>query len=379
MRLCLRSRIGAGVVPAFLVLLAARAASAQQAGTVSMNRFDASERGSEWFVGESLDLRGKARPAAGIVVDGQYRTLAIYDAAGKVDGQILRYVGTVRAGASLVVLDRVRVGFDLPMVVYQDSSTSCAAGECAYGGATYAAPASQALGDLRAGADVRLFGEYGRKFQLAAGLQFYFPTGSAADYTSDNTVRFAPRVMAAGDLGPFVYAARIGLMLHRRQVWVADTAWGHEANFSLAAGLRLFDRKLVVGPELWGSTVVTSSPPAQNAPSVPNHAGSIAVEGLLGAHYTLGALRFGGGLAAGLTRGLGEPMFRWLVDAEFVMPEVRDTDKDGIDDAKDACSADVGVSNPDPKKHGCPPDLDADGVGPRSEPTTGIRPARGAP
>lgn len=326
MRLCPRSRLAAGAASALLVLLATRAADAQQAGTVSMNRFDASERGSEWFVGDSLDLRGHVRPAAGIVVDGQYRTLAIYD-AGKVDGQILRSVGTVRAGASLVLLDRVRVGFDLPMVVFQDSSTNCAAGECAYGGATYLAPASQALGDLRAGADARLFGQYGDKFQLAAGLQFYFPTGSAADYTSDNTVRFAPRVMAAGDIGPFVYAARVGLMLHRRQVWVADTAWGHEATFSLAAGVRLFDRRLVVGPELWGSTVVTSSPPAENAPSVPSTTGPVAIEGLLGAHYTLGALRFGGGLAAGLTRGLGEPMFRWLIDAEFVMPVARDTEK----------------------------------------------------
>jgi outer membrane protein OmpA-like peptidoglycan-associated protein len=365
MRTSLRSQLALGAASAFvtvfITMLASTTASAQQAGTVSMNRFDASERGSEWFVNESLDLRGKVRPSAGIVFDGQYRTLAIYDSAGKLDGQILRNIGTLRAGGSLVLFDRLRIGLDLPMVVYQDSGDKCAsAAGCAYRGVTYTQPAQQALGDLRVGADVRLLGEYGSKFQLAAGLQVHFPTGSAVDYTSDNTVRFAPRVMAAGDLGPFVYAARIGFMLNRRNVWVADTAWGHEANFSIAAGLRL--GHLVVGPELWGSTVLASSPPTLNAPSQPNTNAQIAVEGLLGAHYTAGAFRFGGGVATGLTRGLGEPMFRWLLNAEFVMPLVEDTDSDGIKDDKDACPADFGVPDPDPKKHGCPSDKDADGV-----------------
>ena len=362
MRSCLRTTFALGVASAIAATLTSSTASAQQAGVVSMNRFDASERGSEWFVNESLDLRGKVRPFAGVVFDGQYRTLAIYDAAGNAS-HILRDVNTLRAGGSLVLFDRLRVGVDLPMVVYQDAGDACTQpGGCSYNGVTYTQPASQALGDMRVGADVRIVGEYGGPAQLAAGLQVHFPTGSAADYTSDNTVRFAPRVMVAGDLGPFVYAASVRFMLNRRNVWVADTAYGHEVGFSLAAGLRLIGGKLVVGPELWGSTVLASSPPTTGAPAQRNDSGQVAIEGLLGAHMTIGAFRFGGGVARGLTKGLGEPAFRWLLNAEFVMPVTEDSDSDGIKDDVDACPNDFGVPDPDPKKHGCPSDKDGDGV-----------------
>src|SRR4051812_25157863 len=41
----------------------------------SVNRFEPSERGSDWFTNESLDLRGAVRPAFGVVGDYQYRPL----------------------------------------------------------------------------------------------------------------------------------------------------------------------------------------------------------------------------------------------------------------------------------------------------------------
>ena len=51
-------------------------ASAQTRG-FTVNRFEPSERGSEWFMLESLDFRGKARPAIGIVADYMYRPFVL--------------------------------------------------------------------------------------------------------------------------------------------------------------------------------------------------------------------------------------------------------------------------------------------------------------
>ena len=51
-------------------------AHAQAAG-FALNRFEPAERGSTFFASESLDLRGRARPSAGLVLDYQYRPLAI--------------------------------------------------------------------------------------------------------------------------------------------------------------------------------------------------------------------------------------------------------------------------------------------------------------
>ena len=53
-------------------------AQAQQAPGFAIDRFDPSERGSEWFALESLDLRGEARLAFGVVGDWGHKPLVLY-------------------------------------------------------------------------------------------------------------------------------------------------------------------------------------------------------------------------------------------------------------------------------------------------------------
>lgn len=313
-----------------------------------MNRYEASERGSEWFANESLDFRGKLRPAFGLVFDGSYRSLVIYENQ-KLSASILRNVGTMHAGASLVLFERVRVGLDLPIVVFQDSGS----GTASFQGVTFAPPAEQTLGDLRIGSDVRLVGDYaqtGHAVELALGLQMFLPTGSQADYASDGRVRFAPRVMLAGTEGPFTYAARMGFMLNRNETSIAGAPWGQEFNFGLAAGLRLFEGHLTIGPELLSSVLIASGVTTQKK--------EIPVEALLGAHATIGSFRFGAGIGGGLSHDIGSPALRWLTSLEIVMPFVLDTDKDGVTDDVDACPVVPGLA----ELKGCPPDRDRDTV-----------------
>jgi outer membrane protein OmpA-like peptidoglycan-associated protein len=133
--------------------------------------------------------------------------------------------------------------------------------------------------------------------------------------------------------------------------------------------LRLAERKLLLGPELFGSTVVTSPEGAFQTANTP-------LEAIFGAHYLAGdEWRLGAGAGGGLTRGYGSPTFRALLSLEWVppvekapppppepKPERPDRDRDGVYDDEDACADVPGVRTEDPKTNGCPPDRDGDGV-----------------
>ena len=75
----LRHLFGAGAAAATLLL--SSSAFAQSSG-FALNRFDPSERGSDWFALESLDFRGHVRPVIGLVGDYGYKPLVAYDQNG---------------------------------------------------------------------------------------------------------------------------------------------------------------------------------------------------------------------------------------------------------------------------------------------------------
>jgi outer membrane protein OmpA-like peptidoglycan-associated protein len=218
------------------------------------------------------------------------------------------------------------------------------------------------------GADVRLIGSYGDPITLAAGVQVYLPTGSRTDYTGDGKARVAPRVLGAGDLGPLTYAGRLGFQYRPQDSKYATGDIGSEVQLAAAVGLRMADKKLVVGPEFYGSTVVSSSDAVFKKLSTP-------VELIVGGHYTFANMfRAGLGVGPGLTRAFGTPQVRVLASLEYVPafippllppPPPSDRDGDGIIDAEDACPDVPGVRTNDPKTNGCPPppsDRDGDGI-----------------
>ena len=113
-------------------------------------------------------------------------------------------------------------------------------------------------------------------------------------------------------------------------------------------GLRVADRRLVIGPEVFGSSVVADGAflTKQATP----------LEGLFGAHYTfVGGVRLGAGISTGLTQGFGTPERRGLLSLEWAPEVVADRDGDGVADDVDACPDVPGVGNEDPTMNGCPP------------------------
>lgn len=326
----------------------------------AVDRLEPSERGSEWLANESLDLRGHLRPSLGYVLTFARRLLVVPGAAGTAEPEhapvadlaLLHVVGGV------VLFDRLRLALDLPFQVYAGGQDAIAKGMV-----LPAPPKESGVGDVRLGVDVRLFGVHRGPITGAAGVQVWAPTGEKSQWTSDGVVRARPRVMLAGELGAFVWAAQVGAMARARA--------RSELTASAAAGVRL-QRTIVVGPEVVAATTFEDAFAKTATP----------VEALLGAHWLIdGTARLGGGIGAGLTDGTGAPAWRALFALEWSpeIPKARrrrrdgseigspriapsDGDHDGVADSVDACPTVAGIATSDPRTNGCPPDTDEDGI-----------------
>jgi OmpA-OmpF porin, OOP family len=334
------------------VLLASTPARAQ-AGGFALDRFNPSERGSDWFELDSLDLRGNVREAVGVVGDFAYLPLVIYNSDGSIRDKLVQEQVFLHVGVSMVFLDRIRLALNFPVALYATGQSGT------LDGVTYTAPGPFGVGDLRIGADLRLVGTYGDPFRLAAGVQVFAPIGSRSDYASDSTTRVQPRLMAAGDVGIFAYAVQASLLYSSLTDSFGGSALGSQVNFGASMGLSAFHHALLIGPEVYGGTTVSQSDLIFKTATTP-------LEGILGAHVRVApGFHFGLGGGAGLTRGFGSPAARalalieWAPDVEKPPP---DRDGDGVPDAQDACPDVKGVKTDDPKTNGCPPDRDGDGI-----------------
>ncbi len=324
-------------------------ASAQTAPGFALNRFEPSERGSEWFANDSLDLRGDFRPALGLVLDYAYKPYVLNNPDGSENTVISSDQLFLHVGGSLVLFSRLRLGVSLPLLMTQDGSERGAVvnGQRIVGGT------SGGVGDLRFGADLRLFGAYGDPFTIAVGGRLWLPTGDAAQYLGDGDVRIGPQLTAAGDVDIFVYSATLGVVYRANNTPFAGHPTGTQASFGAAAGVRVLDKKMVIGPEIWGNTVIADGDAVFAARTTP-----LALIG--GMHYTAGDFRFGLGAGPGLSHAAGTPQFRGLASLEyvpaFVEPVKRtDRDGDGVFDDEDACPDVAGVRTSDAKTNGCPP------------------------
>ena len=335
-------------------------ATAQTQG-FALDRYDPAEHGGDWFAGESLDLRGSLRPAVGLTLDWAHDPLVVYDAEGEEQAAIVENQLYAHLGGGVRLWDRVRFALNVPIALWQSGEDGV------LDGAELSSSNDTALGELRLGADVRLVGAYREPFSLAIGLQAYLPTGDREAFTGDGELRVAPRLLAAGEIARFAYALRLGFVFRPQDEDEGSLTLGNELSFAASAGLRLLDRgQLLVGPELWGTTMVEDGAAFEEA--------ATPFELLFGAHLRARDWLFGLGIGPGLTRGLGAPAVRALLSLAWspeLAPEPEpgapppapsDRDRDGIPDASDACPDLAGVANSDPSKHGCPSDRDGDGV-----------------
>ena len=341
-------------------LLAPSLAEAAEPG-FAVDRFEPSERGSNYFALESLDLRGHLRGAAGVVPSYAYKPL-VYRVDDEERAAMVNHLLTTHLGGSLNLWNRVRVSLNAPVVLYTEGSQGVF-------GAKVLNPPSTAttLGDVRLGVDARLTGEYGQSATFALGAQLWLPTGKPSAYTGDGALRFGPRALLAGEVGNIAYSAKLGVAVRSPEGdTYANVPLGSELVYGFGGGYKFKEGKGIVGPEFYGSTYLGNG--AFKTRTSP-------LEILIGAHYEVARqIRAGLGFGTGLVGGLGSPAVRFVGSVEWVMdppkpgeapppppPDELDTDGDGIPDKFDACYDMQGARTNDPKTNGCA-DRDGDGI-----------------
>ncbi len=344
----------------------------------ALDRFEPSERGSRWFALDSLDMRGVARPAVGLVGAWSRNPLVVRDAGGAVRTSVVEHQLVTHAGASLVLENRYRVGGNLPIGAYQSGDAATTAD------ASLPAPSTTALGDARLAGDVRVVGAYGGPVTGALGVELRAPTGSREAYMSDRVFSATPRALVAGRVGLLVYAARLGVHIRPIGPSFGGSDPGSRVVLGAACGVQLAHETIHLGAELFGSTPVLGADGAFGARHTP-------LEILLGGRArVLEELVVGLGVGPGLTRGYGAPDVRGLASLEWapgvsagaearpartepatspprppspsrtiesrasVVVPPQDRDGDGIADAEDACPDVPGALTYDPRTTGCP-------------------------
>lgn len=348
-----------------LNLSIATASHAQSAEGFKLDRFTPSERGSQWFALDSLDLQGNGRVAFGTVGTWARNPLVIRDARGNVITPIVEDQLIIHAGANVILEDRFRIGVNLPVGAYQTGERGQVAGS------SLPPPQGTAIGDARLSADARIVGTYRGPFTSSLGLEVTAPTGNRDAYMSDEVFGVTPRALAAGRIGLFDYAGRLGVNLRPVGHTYAGTEAGSSIVFGAAAGATLASERVHLGAELFGSTAIGDA--AFGSRSTP-------LELLFGGHArVLDDVLVGLGIGPGLTRGDGSPELRGLASVQWAPrhrpkaapaplpvepppapPEpapvvmVIDRDSDGIDDVDDVCPDSAGPIDADPLKSGCP-------------------------
>jgi len=349
-----RSRLrlmGAGTLTVLAAALSSSSALAQTGFTA--NRFDPSEKGSDWFENESLDYRGTVRPAFGVLADYAKDSVVVRNPDGSSSGSLISDQLYLHVGASLALWNRIRFGASLPLELGETgNSPTLSTG-------TLQSPSGAAVGDLRLGADFRLLGEYQSPFELAIGAQVYLPTGSTSHFTGDGETRVMPRLMIAGEYDVLAYALRFGYETRGHVGPFLNDQFGDELSMGAAVGLRFLDKKLLVGPEISAYTLASNAFQASSSPS----------EALLGAHYQIDDVKIGAAVGTSFNPGdaPGAPSFRMLLGLEWhpaiaEPPPPPDRDEDGIPDQFDACPGTPGPYDEREHLNGCPPDRDRDGV-----------------
>lgn len=339
-------------------MLTCASPAAAQDNRFAADRYQPAVQGSRWFANESLGFRGGAPFHAGVVSSYGERLFVVRNAGGDRIVSPLRNDEVLHLGASLVLLDYLRLDANFPIHLITSGRS----------GAGYRSPDhEQGIGDLRFGADVRVLGQDNSAFRLGVGAQFWAPVGDETIWASDDSWRVRPRVMIAGDTKWVIWALQGGVNFRDRRI-------GTDIGLSGAVGLRVGDR-FSVGPEFFTSRNLTQGF-SETATS--------PFELMLGAHLRLTRhVRLGAGISRGFSQAFTDPDYRILGAAEVVPivfappppppppnprvappppPAIADSDHDGVRDDQDACPGVAGIPQPEPSQNGCPPDTDGDGI-----------------
>jgi hypothetical protein len=246
-----------GLVALIAACTYAAAARAQQAAAgFAVERFYPSAPGGGWFVMDTLDMQGGLGGALALTLGTAGGPLRVADGAQSLT--VVSNDAFLDVGAAVTYRRlRVYLNFPTPIAITGDSGT--AQGYSFTGPSLTLGSNPDTLAGARIGADVRILGSPVGRFRLGAGAQLLAPGGARSDYDDDATFRGMLRVLAAGDVPYFTWAAQLGVQIRPLDdMPTPQSPRGNELLFGAAAGAKLPVRSLrmaaVVGAEVWGAT-----------------------------------------------------------------------------------------------------------------------------
>jgi len=342
-------------------LLAALTTSEAWGQGFAVNRYEPTPGGDVFFSSDFPLYSGNRTvvPRFGIVGDYAYRPL-VARRTGQDPQAIIEHMGHLHAQVTVGILNRFDLHLSVPFMLFSTGAGSV-------GG--FSALNAPAVGDIRFGARVRLWGEADKTpFSIHLGAQLFMgfiPYSQPSFGVTDGTARGRGYVLLAGHASIIRWSFMLGV--HGRPlVSLGDSegnAVGTELFTNAALGFTLLNNRLTFGPEFWANTGLTK--PFMNTGT----SGEVA----LGVHYLIAdVVQVGVGGGLGLFRQAGTPAARGLLQIAYspadrpvvaAPPRELDTDRDGVLDRDDLCVTVPQGNNPDSHRRGCPrTDQDNDGV-----------------
>ena len=272
---------------------------------------------------------------------------------------IVEHLAVGNLSLSLGLFDRLTIFGGIPLILAMD-------GEGEFDGL---AADGFGLGDLYAGARVRIFGDSSDLISLGFQAVVFLPTAEAADedqtLSGDSTASVHPEVLLEINTGLLKVVGNLGVKVRRQEDLVITTETGSELTYGAGVILPVLKEQVQLDAhaELIGTHVLNEVFGREE----------VNLEAMLGAklHVPHG-WSFGLGFGPGFSRGVGTPDVRFAAMIGWTQPsvnkvdsvtgpcpkcvqKVKDSDGDGLIDSVDKCAQEKGPI----ENFGCP-DSDKD-------------------
>jgi OOP family OmpA-OmpF porin len=351
--LAMRKLRGTVAVVGLLLPATAIAQSPPDDRAIDVQLMDYSIGPKSFFSVANADIADEKQLALDVFVTYLRRPFTIYVTDGSDDpmitGEKVRVVDNLTAAqlsAAYGLNDKLQIGAALPLVF-------------ALTGQAFNAATGTAMGDMQVTGtgDLLIEGKYklwratDNSLRLAAIGGLTLPTSVGSDdsqFIGDNLPTLRGEFAATYSSGRVSLGANAGFILRKPRTIYSSTV-GQQLTFGVGAAVAATDKFSIIG-EFFGRGGLESGFALDESPME-------AVGGFRLVTAKSLAVTVGGG--AGLDRAIGSPMARFFMSVGYA-PDVRDSDGDGVQNAKDKCPLIPEDMDGYDDRDGCPDD-DNDG------------------
>ncbi|HTL34860.1 MAG TPA: transporter, partial [Kofleriaceae bacterium] len=349
--------IGALAVAATALLGSPRAAHAQMPPAdkaIDIQLFDLSIGPKSFLTVDNADTADKKQLALDAMFTYLSRPFTVYNTDGANDptitGERVDVVQSLTAAqltAAYGVNEKLQVGANLPLVF----SLSGDGLDAMSGRPDPQGVSVTGLGDLLVEGKYRLWQNKTNELRLAGIGGITLPTSIGSDdsqFIGDNLPTLRGRAAVTWSKNKISLGATAGFIVRKPRTIYSSTV-GQQLTFGAAAAVQATNNFSVIG-ELYGRGGLESGFALDESPME-------AIGGIRVIAAKSVAVSLGGG--AGLDRAIGSPRARFFLSVGYA-PDVRDSDADGIQNARDKCPLIPEEKDGYDDNDGCPDD-DNDG------------------